>query len=141
MRRTAVLAIAAVLLSSCGTTSTLYNWGSTKNGASMYEDLSYQNYKRQTPESLCALLCIYEEMVTNPGGVRAVPAPGICAEFAYLLLQENTRAAFEEHATAAQKKILADKDFASYAMSLFEQEITNYPESAKFIRPLVEKFK
>ena len=94
MRKTALLLLAAALLSACGTTSDLYSWGGYRNKTSAYEDYAYQYYHRQTPESLCDLLACYEQMVSTPGGSRQVPPPGICAEYGYLLLLPETAVTF-----------------------------------------------
>ena len=66
---TILLTLAAVLLSSCGSTSTLYYWGGNQGGTSAYENLAYQSYKKQTPKSICNLVAVYENMVSNPGPI------------------------------------------------------------------------
>jgi|GEM_PF-88487 hypothetical protein len=155
MRKLLPLIFAAAILSSCGlfpslpegytNYGSLYYWGGTQNGTSMYEDLSYREYKKQSPESICALLCTYQDMVTHPGGYRKMPPPGICAEFGYLLLQPDTPAIFAEKATAAQKKSFNCTDYVSYFQQrgeeLFLLEVEYYPESAKFILPLLKQLK
>ena len=82
-------------------------------------------------------------MVTNPGGTRQVPPPGICAEYGYLLLQPETADTFMNNATSAQKKLFLSQDynalFLERGKEMLEKEIEYYPESAKFIRPLIKK--
>ena len=142
MKRTLLTGIALILLTSCGTQ--LYYWCSNKlSGVSEYEDLTYKNYDKRTPESICALLCLYEDMITNPGGLRNVPPPGICAEFGYLLLQPDTEEIFAGHATRKQKESFAEMNTSSFkalGIQMLEKEIELYPESAVFIDPLVKKF-
>ena len=143
MKKLMVLAFAAVLLSSCGTTSALYYWGGVQNGTTAYENLAYQTYDKQTPKSICNLVAVYENMVKHPGGTRRVPPPGICAEYGYLLLQPETATAFSQHASSSQKRLFKTDDFGTYfqgrGKELLEKEIEYYPESKKFIEPLIKK--
>lgn len=138
----------ALLLSSCiETKPMLYNWGykSSTKSASEYETLLYDNYHTQSPESVCALLCQYEYMVTHPGGQRGVVPPGICAEYGYLLLAPETSQAFESKATKRQRETMgASGDygatFREKGMQMLQKEIELYPESSIFIQPLIKKF-
>lgn len=143
MNKIIILALAVVMLSSCGTTNTLYYWGGTQNGTTTYENLAYKSYKKQTPQSLCGLIAVYENMVTNPGGTRQVPPPGICAEYGYLLLTPGTAETFMNNATPAQKKLFNSSDFNAAFLErgkeMLLKEIEFYPESAKFIGPLIKK--
>ena len=143
MKKVFVAAAAAVMLSSCSMNKALYYWGGTQNGATAYEHLAYQSYDKQTPKSICNLVAVYEDMVTNPGGVRQVPPPGICAEYGYLLLQPGTAETFLNHATAAQKKLFASGDYAALfqdrGQEMLRKEMEYYPESAWFIEPLFQK--
>ncbi len=145
MRKLIVAAAAAVILSSCGVTtpSSLYYWGGAQNGTTAYENLAYQSYDKQTPKSICNLVAVYEGMVSHPGGARQVPPPGICAEYGYLLLQPETATAFLNNATAAQKKLFGSEDYATLfterGKEMLQKEIELYPESAKFIEPLIKK--
>lgn len=137
------VALVAFCLTSCGLTSPLYYWGGVQNGATVYEHLTYKNYDKQTPESLCKLICMYEDIVSNPGGIRKMPPPGICAEYGYILLIPENAAIFAKHATATQKKMFATGDYASLFQNkgkeLLQKEIELYPESARFIAPLIER--
>lgn len=145
MRRSAiVMIVAAMALSSCGvTTSSLYYWGGVRNGTTAYEDLAYRSYDKQTPKSICDLVAVYENMVSHPGGLRQVPPPGICAEYGYLLLQPGTASTFMENATSSQKKLFHTDDYGALfrekGQRMLEKEIEYYPESAKFIEPLIKK--
>ena len=141
MRKLFLLILFAFCLTSCGTS--LYYWGGTMNGATEYEHLAYKNYSKQTPESICRLICMYEDIVTYLGGSRKVPPPGICAEYGYLLLKPETAGVFANHATSMQKKTFETADYATFfpekGKQLMLKEIELYPESAKFIAPLIER--
>ena len=143
MKKLLILSIVTFCLTSCGVTSPLYYWGGMQNGATTYENLAYQNYDKQTPESLCKLICMYEDIVSNPGGTRMMPPPGICAEYGYMLLIPENAAIFAEYATTAQRRAFASSDYASFfpekGKELLQKEIEMYPESAKFIAPIIER--
>ena len=143
MKRLFILALVTLGLTSCGMTSTLYYWGGEQGGATTYEHLTYRNYDKQTPESICKLICMYEEIVTYPGGTRRMPPPGICAEYGYMLLIPENAAIFEKHATNMQKRTFESTDYAALfpekGKELMLKEIELYPESAKFIAPLIER--
>lgn len=83
----------------------------------------------------------YEDMVTNPGGLRQVPPPGICAEYGYLLLTPDVEQIFAATATKAQRDRMSRTDFYQYGLELMQKEIEYYPESAQFIEPLVKRAK
>ncbi|MCF0176236.1 MAG: DUF4810 domain-containing protein [Bacteroidales bacterium] len=145
MRKSLILLLSIVLLSSCGGPTALYNWGGGgMSSTSAYEQLTYKNFSKQTPQSLCELVVMYEGLVNKPGGSRNVPPPGVCAEYGYLLLAPETVAAFTEHATTAQRGTFSSTDYASYfrehGLELMQKEMDLYPESISFIRPLLERF-
>ena len=132
MKRIALFIASIILLSSCAPTL-MYNWGGNSSaGVTPYENLT-----------LCKLIILYEDMTSNPGGTRKVPAPGICAEYGYLLMQPEVLQTFTEYATKAQMRVFKDKDlnfyFREHGKEMFEKEIKYYPESATFIKPLVKK--
>ncbi len=107
MKKLFLLTGLVLLICSCVETKPmLYNWGSKNHSknASEYEVLLYGNYHKQSPESVCALLCQYEYMITHPGGQRGTIPPGICAEYGYLLLSPGTAETFFNHATKKNKK-------------------------------------
>lgn len=143
MKRLAILILTAMCLASCGVPNTLYYWGGTRNGATTYEHLAYKLYDKQTPESICKLLCMYEDMVKHPGGTRMMPPPGICAEYGYMLLIPENAEIFAKYATTLQRKSYRTKDYSSFFPELGKQmllkEIELYPESEKFISPLIER--
>ncbi|KGN89370.1 hypothetical protein HQ45_07505 [Porphyromonas crevioricanis] len=143
MKQLFISLLAVVLLSSCGVTNSLYYWGGVQGGTTVYEHLAYQSYDKQTPKSICNLITVYENMVKKPGGVRQVPPPGICAEYGYLLLQQETASIFLNNATASQKRLFKTDDydalFQERGREMLQKEIELYPESAKFIGPLIKK--
>ncbi len=143
MKRLLTFVALLFCFTSCGVTS-LYYWGGSQNGATAYENLTYKNYDKQTPESLCKLICMYEDIISNTGGTRQLPPPGICAEYGYLLLIPENAVIFAEHATAMQKRLLYSSDYTSFfsakGKELLKMEIELYPESAKFIAPLIDRF-
>ena len=143
MKHILTLALVSLVLTSCGMTTSLYYWGGVQKGATTYENLAYQNYDKQTPENICKLICMYEDMVTYPGGTRRVPPPGICAEYGYMLLIPENAAIFAEHATAMQRRSFASTDYAAFfaekGKEMLQKEIELYPESARFIAPLIER--
>ena len=143
MKKLFVLLLVTFCLTSCGLTSSLYYWGGSQNGATTYENLAYKNYDKQTPESICKLICMYEDIVTHPGGIRNMPPPGICAEYGYMLLIPENAEIFAKHATSTQKRTFVSTEYATFlpqeGKELKLKEIELYPESAKFIAPLIER--
>lgn len=143
MRKILVLVLVTFCLASCSSISSLYYWGGVQNGATAYENLTYMNYDKQTPESVCKLICMYEDIVTNPGGTRRMPPPGICAEYGYMLLVPENAEIFAKYATSSQKRTFASTEYATFfpekGKQLMLKEIELYPESEKFIAPLIER--
>ena len=122
MKRLLTLAIVSLCMTSCGVTTSLYYWGGTHNGFTEYDHLAYKHTDKQTPEYICKLICMYEDMVSNPGGTRMVVPPGICAEYGYMLLNPDNAQIFPE-----------------LGKEMLLKEIERYPESAKFLEPLIER--
>ncbi len=143
MKKLIAILAAIVTFAACRTTD-LYYWGGNINGTTTYERLAYQSYDKQSPESLCNLIVAYEDMVTRPAGTRQVPPPGICAEYGYLLLQPGTAQTFAASATDAQKRVFGSSDFNELfrqrGEEMMKKELELYPESEKFIAPLVKRF-
>ncbi len=145
MKKLVFIVLMTLIISSCSTPR-MYYWGSDPlfdNGVSKYEKLAYKNYDKQTPESICELVCLYEDMVNHPGGSRGLVPPGIYAEYGYLLLLPSTAEAFEKHATERQRRIISSTNYASSfpikGEEMMKKEMELYPESAKFIAPLLKQ--
>ena len=74
--------LSVIVLSSCSTTRALYDWKG-------YDHASFVYTKSSTEESLSNLLNIYATLTDHPKGLREVPAPGICADYGYLLIMKG----------------------------------------------------
>ena len=107
-----LLALTAPLLISCMPTSTLYYWGN-------YEDASYKHYKQGTDDAKAELMATYEKMISKQIGTRKTIAPGICAEYGYMLIQSGKR---EE------------------GINYLKKEIELYPESRVFIERIIKQY-
>ena len=147
MRKALILLVFIVSFASCGSArkaQVLYYWGGESDGTTRYERLAYNNFHRETPQSVCDLVVLYEDLVKHPGGLCNKPAPGICAEYGYLLLIPETASAFTEYATSEQKAIFSSGDFVTYfrqyGLELLQMEMEYYPEATTFIMPLLKKF-
>ena len=46
---------------------------------------SNQRTDKENPKVICKVIEMYENLLAYPGGLRQVPPPGICAEYAYIL--------------------------------------------------------
>ena len=143
MRKFVIIAVSVLLLSSCATTKNLYYWGSAMSGTTTYEKAFYKTTDKQSPQSICEMIAVYEKLVNTPGGLRQVPPPGICAEYGYLLLKPETAQIFRDNAKASQKSLFDTDDYDSLfkekGKELLLKEIELYPESETFIKPLIQK--
>lgn len=144
MRKLKLLAICIVAISfmtSCAS-ERLYYWGQpASDGAFKYDEVAYNYYDKQSPQAICELMVTFEEMVSNPGGSRKMPPPGICAEYGYLLLTPDIDQIFASTATPRQRNAMTRTDFYQYGLELMQKEIEYYPESAQFIKPLIDRAK
>ena len=143
MKRLLLFTVIALCLSSCGTITSLYYWGGIHKETTVYEHLTYKNSSKHSPETICKLICMYEDMVSNPGGtLKAVP-PGIHAEYGYMLLNPESAVIFAKYATDAQKKTFKSSDYTSLfpemGKKMMQKEIELYPESSYFLEPLIER--
>lgn len=144
MRRLLPALAALLMFASCGPSNALYYWGPSGNGVSGYENAAYRNYKTQTPESICDLLYVYEQIVSHPDGTRKMPPPGICAEYGYLLLQPDTAEVFYRNANDRQRRLFGNLTdysglFREKGEEMLRSEMVYYPESATFIGPLLKR--
>ena len=133
-----------MFLTSCGPTS-LYYWGNTMQGTTAYEALSYKRADKEDPKIICKVIEMYENLLAFPGGLRQVPPPGVCAEYAYMLLQPEIVDIFYKNATKAQISSFENSGYGNdpqaKAIKLFEKEIELYPESTQFVSPLLKRLK
>ena len=143
MKKRILFYLLPLILIGCSSTQDLYYWGPSKKGVYAYDANLYEAYKRQTPKSLCILICTYDDIVCHPTGTTLLPPPGICAEYGYILTQQETMQVFAENATNKQKDQLSRSPYGSDpqqgAIKLFQQEMKFYPESVPFLRPFVER--
>jgi hypothetical protein len=109
MKKILVLAAIAGALCSCAPAQ-LYNW----NG---YDNAVYSYTKSNSEESTEDLIKVYEKLIKNFGSSNR-PAPGVCADYGYLLLKKGEK----------QKGI-----------ALLKQEIAYYPESEAFIGRIIKR--
>ena len=107
-----MIVLIAPLFTSCMSASSLYYWDK-------YEDASYKNYKQGTDEAKAELMAVYEKMMTKQIGTRKTIAPGICAEYGYMLIQAGK---VEE------------------GVNYLKKEIELYPESRVFIERIIKQY-
>lgn len=144
MKKVVLSLFVAIFATSCGPTS-LYYWGGSMQGATAYEALSYRRTDKEDPKVICQVIEMYENLLAYPGGMRQVPPPGICAEYAYMLLQPDIIETFYNNASKMQISSFEKSEYGSdprtKAIKLFEKEIELYPESMQFVSPLLKRIK
>lgn len=101
------VATVCMLLTACATTHDKYAWGS-------YEHSLYVYYK--DPATAGALSAHLEAIIANSDRTKAVVAPGVYAEYGYLLLKQGKSQA---------------------AASAFQQEEQHWPESKVFMDMMI----
>lgn len=138
VRILAVLSLVALLFSSCATNN-LYYWGSMSNDISEYERAVYGYYKYQSPESVCRLIAMYQDIITTCKENEKMIPPGICAEFGYVLLNPDNESYFNEHASKSQRNMMKGLVFMEYGKEMMEKEVALYPEARKFLEPVIER--
>lgn len=111
MKKLLIFAIAVTAVS-CASQSQLYNWKG-------YDDAIYSFTKTSDEKSEETLMAIYERLITNSGGSRKVPPPGVCADYGYMMIING--------------KISEGKE-------LLIKETVLYPESKKFIDRILIRF-
>ncbi len=133
----AISAVAALtLLTSCGKkVYPLYNYGAVykSEAGSQYEMGLHANAKYATPEAFRDLLLLHKALIENPGIIRQVPPPGVCADYGFMLLQPGAAAAL-----GTSLGLSAD-DAQKLGEAMLKKEIELYPESKTFIEPIIEK--
>lgn len=107
-----LIAAPAVILASCASSPTLYNWYT-------YSDSTYQYVKAGDDESNAKLLEVYQQIVDGQeGSIRETVPPGVCADYGYMLVSAG--------------KVEEGKE-----LLLKEKEL--YPESAAFIDSILKR--
>ncbi len=106
----AVLGIVAI--SSCGSSTSLYNWRG-------YDSAVYNYIKKSDESSKQKLIERYEAMINGSKGTRGIPPPGICADYGYILIMDG--------------KIKEGKE-------MLVMETQYYPESKPFIDRILKRF-
>lgn len=108
MKEFKLLIFVGLLVTSCApAVKPLYYWGN-------YASTSDKFVKRSTDKDLQQLIASYEDILkqSEKKSSRGIPAPGVCADFGFLLLQNGDN---------------------SRGMELLQKEIALYPESKVFI--------
>lgn len=105
MKKTIIISIIVLLMTSCATQQPLYTWGN-------YANTSYNYLKNSDENSTQQLILTYKTIIEKQKGTRGVVPPGIYADYGFILLQAN-------------------KTEEGKAMLL--EEIALYPESKVFI--------
>lgn len=96
---------------SCGSASSLYSWRS-------YDEAIYAYTDKADEARMQQILKVYEKILKSKG-TRGVPAPGICADYGFLLIKNGE----------------VDK-----GKELLEKEMELYPESKTFISRILKRF-
>jgi hypothetical protein len=109
MKKVLAITAVALLLGSCAPQA-IYNW-------SGYDNAVYSYTKANDEKSLQELVVVYQKLIKNPGSSNR-PAPGICADYGYLLLKKGEVAKGKE---------------------LLKQEVAFYPESAVFVERIIKR--
>lgn len=109
MRKPLIIAGLGVLMCSCAAPS-LYNWKG-------YDDAVYAYTKSADEKSQQELIQVYENLIKNLGTSNK-PAPGVCADYGYLLIKKGEK---------------------EKGLQLLKMEVTNYPESAQFINLIIKR--
>ncbi len=102
--------IALLILASCTIEKPLYSWYK-------YEKATYSYIKKTEETDVEKLLEVYQDIIDKQKGSRKVPPPGICADYGFLLLQNNKQ---EE------------------GLALLKKEVEYYPESKIFVDRIVK---
>lgn len=111
MKKSFLLAVLAVALTSCSSTKNLYSWYN-------YEDATYQYNKKPTEELQAKVIEQYQKLSENQKGIRGVVPPGLYSEYGYLLYKVGKK---EE------------------GLKYLKQEVELYPESDVYISKIIKQ--
>lgn len=100
-----------LFLSACSTTTTLYSWYD-------YENKSYQYQKKNTDDTFNKAMKEYLKVIDKQNGTRHSVPPGLNAEYGYMLFKSGKK---------------------DEAVKYFQQEISLYPESEKYISRIIKQ--
>jgi hypothetical protein len=106
--RVAIVTVVTLLVTACATNQPKYNWGT-------YDRSLYVYYK--DPATAPALTQNLESTINAAEKTNAVVAPGIYAEYGYLLLQQGN---------------------ATAAIDAFRKEEVHWPESRVFMDRMIQ---
>jgi hypothetical protein len=112
MKKTLFYLIPIVLASSCAPKG-LYSWGK-------YDSASYSYLKKNDEKATQELIKTYQAIIAKQKGTRKVVPPGIYADYGFILIQTGK---------------LAE------GSALLEKEMALYPESAIFIKRILNTSK
>jgi len=101
----------SLMVLSCATQKTLYNWGN-------YQEVSYQYMKSSNEQDLEKLLARYQYLIDNQKAGRQVAPPGMYADYGFLLVKKGR---VEE------------------GLKLMKMEVALYPESAVFVEGIIKR--
>ena len=96
---------------SCASTTSLYSWRG-------YDEAIYAYTEKADETRMRQILKVYEKILKSKG-TRGVPAPGICADYGFLLIKNGE----------------VDK-----GKQLLQKEIEFYPESETSISRILKRF-
>lgn len=142
MRLYFILSLISAVLPGLGIHFHLYGWGAEYRYTNASERVVHEYLDLRRPEAVCSLICVYEDMTSSLLGGRKVPPPGVCADYAYLISQQDVVDTFIRYATPLQKKRFKTDDLEKYfsarAGELIDAELRLYPESRTMIERLFD---
>lgn len=106
-----VLALIALITTSCTSTQHLYSWYN-------YEDIVYQYSKNPNEKLQAKVIEQYKAVIERQRGTRATVPPGLYAEYGFLLYKTGKK---EE------------------GIKFMKQEIELYPESEMYISRIIKQ--
>lgn len=96
---------------SCASTTSLYSWKG-------YDEAIYAYTEKADEARMQQILKVYEKILKSKGS-RGIPAPGICADYGFLLIKNGE---------------------VEKGKELLQKETELYPESKPFIDRILKRF-